>query len=86
MSPLIQQLIDIVGEKFVSTEKSDLETYGQDWSRLYVPSPLVVVKHANTAEVALIVKLCASQNIAIVPSGGRTGLSGGAYAINNELA
>jgi glycolate oxidase subunit GlcD len=85
MSSLIQQLIDIVGEKFVSNEKSELDTYGQDWSRLYTPSPLVLVKPANTAEVAQVVKLCAKENVSIVPSGGRTGLSGGACAINNEL-
>jgi len=85
MSSLIQQLIDIVGEKFVLNDKSDLETYAQDWSRLYTPNALVIVKPANTEEVAQVVKLCAKENIAIVPSGGRTGLSGGAYATNKEL-
>lgn len=85
MSQIIEQLIDLVGENYVTNEPIELETYGQDWSRLYTPSPFVIVKPANTDEVAAVVKLCAQNNISIVPSGGRTGLSGGACATNNEL-
>lgn len=80
-----QKLIEIVGEKYVLTGADDLETYGQDWSRLYQPAPSVVVRPSNTNEISQIVKLCLSENVAIVPSGGRTGLSGGAVATNGEL-
>ena len=62
-----------------------MQTYGQDWSRLYTPDPLVIVKPANTQQVAEIIKLCNLHEVAIVPSGGRTGLSGGAVATNKEL-
>lgn len=85
MSDFIQELSAIVGESFVSTQTDDLQTYGQDWSRLYQPDPLVVVRPADTDQVSQIVKLCAQRQIAIVPSGGRTGLSGGAVATNKEL-
>ncbi len=85
MSEFIEQLSQIVGENYVSNQSEDLQNYGQDWSRLYQPDPLVLVKPANTEEVASVVKLCQQNNIAIVPSGGRTGLSGGACATNQEL-
>ncbi|MGX5201764.1 FAD-binding oxidoreductase [Aliikangiella sp. IMCC44632] len=85
MSDFIQALKDIVGSEFVSISADDLATYGQDWSRLYTPNALALVKPANTNEVAQVVKACQEHNIAIVPSGGRTGLSGGAVATNQEL-
>ncbi|WP_444998362.1 FAD-binding oxidoreductase [Aliikangiella sp. IMCC44359] len=85
MSDFINQLKDIVGQDYVSTTTDDLAVYGQDWSRLYQPNPSVIVKPANTHQVSEVVKLCAQHQVAIVPSGGRTGLSGGAVATNQEL-
>ena len=85
MSDFIQQLQSIVGVAYVLSDEDDLQTYGQDWSRLFRPDPLVVVKPADTLQVAKVIRLCQQHNIAIVPSGGRTGLSGGACATNKEL-
>ncbi len=85
MSDLINQLKEIVGSEYVFTDTSTLETYGQDWSKLYKPDAMVIVKPANSEEVASIIKLCLKHNVSIVPSGGRTGLSGGAMACNQEL-
>jgi len=85
MTDISNQIRLIVGEKNVSNNPSDLDIYGQDWSKLYEPSPSLVVKPANTDEVAQIVSLAFNNNIAIVPSGGRTGLSGGAVATNDEI-
>ncbi len=85
MSDLTAQLIALVGEQYVLTDTQNLETYGLDWSKLYKPKPLVIVRPANTQQVADIIKLCAQNNVAVVPSGGRTGLSGGAVATNGEL-
>ncbi|WP_196138082.1 FAD-binding oxidoreductase [Aliikangiella sp. G2MR2-5] len=85
MQDFLEQLKAVVGESYLSTQADDLETYGQDWSKLYEAKPLAVIRPANTLEVAETVKLCAKNNVALVPSGGRTGLSGGAYATNGEL-
>ena len=85
MSQFNQQLISIVGADHFLTEKSDRENYAQDWSRLYQPDPLAIVRPASTGEVVAIVKLCNQFEVAIVPSGGRTGLSGGACATQKEL-
>lgn len=68
-----------------STDPGDLETYGKDWTRVYSPKPLAVVFPRSTDEVSKLLKFCNDTGIAVVPSGGRTGLSGGAVASNGEL-
>ena len=45
-----------------------------DWRRRFTGRALAVVKPANTAEVAAIVKLCTQHHVPIVPQGGNTGL------------
>lgn len=85
MIDFVQQLSHIIDDNYISSDPETLKVYGQDWSQLYTPDPLILVKPANTEEVAAIVKLCVENQIAIVPSGGRTGLSGGAVATNKEL-
>lgn len=85
MPSFISQIEAIVGSDYVLTDASDLDTYGQDWSRLYPPAPSFIVKPANTTQVADIVALAYNNKTALVPSGGRTGLSGGAVATNGEM-
>ena len=57
-------------------EISVLESYGQDWTRFIQPAPLAVVFPRTTNEVADVVKFARAKGVALVPSGGRTGLSG----------
>ncbi|MDA0977234.1 MAG: FAD-binding oxidoreductase, partial [Proteobacteria bacterium] len=82
---LEKRLSDIVGAKQVSTDPAELISYGQDWTRFYEPAPCAVVFPVEVAEVQEIVRLALRENIALVPSGGRTGLSGGACATSGEL-
>ncbi|HUB90456.1 MAG TPA: FAD-binding oxidoreductase [Dyella sp.] len=67
------------------TEPGDLEHYGRDWTRRWTPAPLAIALPASTEEVQGIVRWANQHQVAIVPSGGRTGLSGGAVAANGEL-
>jgi len=67
------------------TAAADLEYYGRDWSRRWLPAPLAVAQPANVGQVQAIMHWASAQRIAVVPSGGRTGLSGGAVAANGEL-
>ncbi|MGM0450909.1 MAG: FAD-binding oxidoreductase, partial [Pseudomonadota bacterium] len=69
----------------VLTAPDDLATYGCDWTRIYDPAPLAVVLPKSTAEVQAVVRYANEQQMALVPSGGRTGLSAGAVAANGEL-
>lgn len=67
------------------TDAGDLEHYGRDWTRRWVPAPLAIALPATVEEVQDIVRWANRQRVAIVPSGGRTGLSGGAVAAQGEL-
>jgi FAD/FMN-containing dehydrogenase len=69
----------------LSTDAADLEHYGRDWTRRWTPSPLAVALPASIEEVQAIARWASAHQIALVPSGGRTGLSGGAVAANGEL-
>lgn len=69
----------------ISRDSQDLEAYGRDWTRLHIPSPSVVVFPESTADVVKLVEWARGQKKGLVPSGGRTGLSAGAYATNGEV-
>jgi FAD/FMN-containing dehydrogenase len=69
----------------LTTEPAELAEYGRDWTRVFTPAPSAVAFPRSAAEVATLVGLCRAHQIAIVPSGGRTGLAGGAVAAKGEL-
>ena len=69
----------------ISTETMVLESHGCDWTRFRTPDATAVVFPRNTDEVAKLVVLAAEHRIPLVPSGGRTGLSGGAVADAGEV-
>lgn len=69
----------------LTTEPADLEHYGRDWTRRWTPAPLAIALPATVAEVQAILRWASAQGVAVVPSGGRTGLSGGAVAAHGEL-
>ncbi|MCM2277034.1 MAG: FAD-binding oxidoreductase [Oligoflexia bacterium] len=72
-------------QDFLTREPGDLSAYGRDWTKVYAANPRAVVLPRTTEEVSLFLKLCLRHRIAIVPSGGRTGLAGGAVAPNGEI-
>ncbi|CAA0115946.1 putative FAD-linked oxidoreductase [Halioglobus japonicus] len=75
----------IVGVGRVLTDADSLQHYGRDWTRVHTPNPGAVVLPDSIEQVQEIVRLAAAKGIAIVPSGGRSGLSAGAVACNGEL-
>ncbi|MBT8048160.1 MAG: FAD-binding oxidoreductase [Xanthomonadales bacterium] len=68
----------------VSTEAPILESHGQDWTRFTTPAPAAVVFPDSSEQVCALVQVAAGAGLALVPSGGRTGLSGGAVAAHGE--
>ncbi len=82
---LLGELKAIVGEDWVKTDPAQLENFGKDWTRVYQPAPVAIVFPASTEAVMELVKLANRFAVALVPSGGRTGLSGGAVAREGEL-
>lgn len=67
------------------TDAADLEHYGRDWTRRWAPAPMAIALPDSVEEVQAIVRWANAEGVAIVPSGGRTGLSGGAVAAHGEL-
>ena len=76
--PLPEALAAIVGRRHVVAPDEDQEPYVVDWRGRYHGRAAAVVKPADTAEVAAVVRLLAGRGVAIVPQGGNTGMCGGA--------
>ena len=79
---IIKDLVAIVGNKYVLTEKDRLVLYGQDEGadRKAYRLPEAVVLPATTEEVAAVMQLAVKYHIAVIPRGAGTGLEGGAVA------
>lgn len=82
---LIDVFIAIVGADAVLNTKTAIENYSHDETEDLVYYPEVVVKPANTHQVAELLKLCNEHLIPVTPRGAGTGLAGGALAINGGL-
>ncbi|MGB7268333.1 MAG: FAD-binding oxidoreductase [Albidovulum sp.] len=76
---LITDLQNLLGSAHVLTG-ADMAAYSRDWMGAYNWTPLAVVRPADRDEVAAVVKLAASAGVAIVPSAGRTGITGASTA------
>lgn len=85
MSHETEQLKKILTEEQVSTQADILKTYGNDWLGLYEPAPAMVLFPYSRQNVEDIVRWAVEFNLSLVPSGGRTGLSGAAVAQNKEV-
>ena len=86
LPPLItKQLVTILGEERLLLRSEDLQYYGLDRTTIWQANPCAVVLPGSIKEVQQIVLLAKEHNLAIVPSGGRTGLSGGAVAKDGEI-
>ncbi len=62
-----------------------LAQWGRDATRSHNADPSAVVFPESTDDVVALVQLANAQGLKLVPSGGRTGLSGGALACNHEI-
>ena len=82
---LLAPLRAILGADFVRTDADSLAQYGRDRTKNWAAAPCAVVLPANTEQVQAIVRWAYEKSVTIVPSGGRTGLSGGAVAHRGEL-
>src|SRR5690348_631886 len=82
--PRLAELSRLLPELRLLTAPGELEHYGRDWTRRWTPAPLAIALPASAEEVQAIVRWANDRHLAIVPSGGRTGLSGGAVAAHGE--
>ncbi len=78
-------LTQIVGADKLLSDADSRAHYGRDWTKAHEPRPAVIVLPSSIEQVQAIVRLANEHGVALVPSGGRTGLSGGAVAANGEI-
>ena len=79
------ELKDFLSESQILKDPKSLEFYGRDWIHLYPSKPSLVVFPQTTEETALLIKWARKHQTKLVPSGGRTGLSGAATASQLEI-
>ncbi|KQV33473.1 FAD-binding oxidoreductase [Massilia sp. Root335] len=70
----IERCSAIVGQANVLVDDHDTAPYLTDWRGRFTGRARAVVRPANTAEVAAVVRLCRDLRVPVVPQGGRTGL------------
>jgi glycolate oxidase len=75
IAPLLRR---IVGAANCITDPADLRTYEADGLTGFRVRPAIVVLPGSTEQVAACIKLARAANMAVVPRGSGTGLSGGA--------
>jgi len=78
---VLQKLANIVSEAYIFTDIDSRKHYGHDETEDFIFPPNVVVKPANSQEIAAILRLANDYKIPTTPIGARTGLSGGALCI-----
>lgn len=85
MAAWLNALRQELPELYLLSDLQDLQHYGVDWTRQWLANPSVVALPVDYAQVQELVRFANRHKVAIVPSGGRTGLSGGAVAANGEI-
>jgi glycolate oxidase subunit GlcD len=83
--PLIDDLRSIVGVGACLAREGELFAYECDGLTLEPKRPLAVVLPATSDEVSRVVRACLEHDVAFVPRGAGTGLSGGAHATENSI-
>jgi len=74
----LKELDAALGSQYILRDDQDKVPYLTDWRGLYTGIALAVVLPKDTAQVVAIVKICQQYQVAIVPQGGNTSLTGSA--------
>ncbi|MFP6815758.1 MAG: FAD-binding oxidoreductase [Pseudomonadales bacterium] len=81
----MRELDSLFAPRQLKRDADSLAQWGQDATRSHKAAPSAVVFPESTDDVVALVRLANAQGLKLVPSGGRTGLSGGAFACNHEI-
>ncbi len=79
--PVITELIQILGQANVLTQKEDLIPYAFDGTAALKQMPRVVVFPRHAADVSAVLKLARQHKVPVVTRGSGTGLSGGSVPV-----
>lgn len=78
-SCLLAEIAGIIGKSHVATGQ-DAARWGRDWPGTMTWQPMAVLRPADTAEVAAIVRLANRHHLPVVPVSGNTNLVKGTHA------
>ena len=85
MTDSLQKLLNTCSETQVKTTAEYFEKYGGDWYKAITPDPTAIIFPESESDLKKILKIANEDKQAVVISGGRTGLCGGATAANKEI-
>ncbi|WP_374074577.1 FAD-binding oxidoreductase [Bdellovibrio bacteriovorus] len=85
MSTALIDLESFLQKDQIKTDEESLKYWGKDWTTYFDIKASAIVFPRSTEDVVGLVKWARKNKIALVPSGGRTGLSGSAVATQGEV-
>ncbi|WP_411342060.1 FAD-binding oxidoreductase [Sphingopyxis sp. J-6] len=74
----LDALAGLLGPKGFTTDADAMAPWLTDWRGKYHGAAAAMLSPATTDEVASVVRLCAENDVALVPQGGNSGMVGGA--------
>lgn len=81
----LDSLAKEIGATKIKTDASSLQYYGKDWTTYFDIKAQAIVFPESHEDLITVVKWARAHKIGLIPSGGRTGLSGAAVATQNEV-
>ncbi len=78
MTPLVERFARVLGARGIVGDPADMAPYLRDWRGLRDGASPFVLRPATVEEAAEVVKIAATEGLAIVPQGGNTSLVAGA--------
>ncbi len=82
---VIIRLREIFGKDTISGDQVEANDLAQDHNKFYSPMPYAIVFPRKVKQLQSLLQFANEYKVALVPSGGRTGLSAGATANNGEV-
>lgn len=82
---LLQELVDILGDKNIKLSQDDLIKYGHDYTEDLVFPPQVAVTPETVEQVQAVLRFSYKHKIPVTPRGAGTGLSGGCLPVKGGI-
>lgn len=81
----INDLSNLLKPDQIKTDLESLKYWGKDWTTYFDVNSSAIVFPRSTEDVVALVKWARTHKVGLIPSGGRTGLSGAAVATQGEV-
>lgn len=85
MSSIEQKIEKEFSKSFFLSDDESRKVYSKDWTNYFDNDAILICFPTSTLEAQKLIQFCIKEKISIVPSGGRTGLSGAAVSNKDQL-